>query len=122
MDHRQILRILATGRIVVGAALTVAPGLAGGRWIGPIAADPRVKVMVRAMGIRDLALGAGLLHALGAGEPAATWARLGALSDVVDTAATIAGAKAIGPLAAAPTIAVAATSAVVHTVCAGHLD
>jgi len=122
MDYRQIVRMLAAGRVVVGATLTVFPGFAGGMWIGDVAKDPRVKVMIRAMGIRDLALGAGLLSALSKGEPTATWAGLGAASDVVDAVATFKGARAIGLAKAVPVLAVAGTSAVLHGAAISQLD
>jgi hypothetical protein len=122
MDFRQIVRMLAAGRVAIGASLVVLPGFAGGFWIGAAAKDPRTKVMIRAMGIRDLALGAGLLRALDRGEPAKGWAMLGAASDAVDVAATAAGARSIGLLKAIPTIAVAATSAVAHTAALDELD
>ena len=70
MDHRQLLRTIAAGRVVVGVALVALPGTSAGTWIGPVAKDPAVKVMTRAMGARDLAIGLGTLHALQEGASA----------------------------------------------------
>lgn len=108
MDHRQIMRAVAAGRIAVGAGLVVLPGLVGSRWIGDVAADRGVKVFARALGIRDLALGAGTLRALDAGEPARPWVALGVLADAVDLAATTLAIRALGPRRALPVMAVAA--------------
>ncbi len=108
MDHRQIMRAVAAGRIAVGAGLVVLPGVAGSRWIGDVATDRGVKVFARALGIRDLALGAGTLRALDAGEPARPWVALGVLADAVDLAATTLAIRALGPRRALPVIAVAA--------------
>lgn len=122
MDYRQLVRMLATGRVAVGGALTLFPGFAGSLWIGPAAKDPAVKVIIRAMGIRDLALGAGLLKALSSGEPTRSWALLGGTSDVVDAAATVRAAGSIGVAKALPTIFVASGSAIAHLTAANQLD
>ncbi len=122
MDYRQLVRILAAGRIVIGGALTIVPGFAGAMWIGDIARDPRVKVMIRAMGIRDLALGAGLYRALSTGAPTRDWAVLGGVSDLVDAGATVLGARRIGVLKALPTLAVAGGSAAIHLSATDQLD
>ncbi len=122
MDYRQIVRMLAAGRVVVGTTLTVFPGFAGGMWIGEAAKDPGVKVMIRAMGIRDFALGAGMLQALSKGEPTKSWAGLCATADAVDALATVKGAPGIGFFKALPVVAVAATSAVLHGAAMSQLD
>jgi len=90
MDHRHAARLLAVGRMGAGALLLVAPGRAGGAWAGPEASRPATKLFIRALGIRDLALGVGLFRALDAGDPQArTWLDWGAASDAVDAAATL---------------------------------
>lgn len=122
MDHRQLMRAVAAGRIVVGAGLVALPGFAGGRWIGPAAHDGGVKVLARALGVRDLALGVGTLRALDAGEPARSWVALGALSDAVDLAATALAIRAIGPRRALPVMAVAATATVAGLLAVDQVD
>ncbi|MGZ4757909.1 MAG: hypothetical protein ACXV95_02500, partial [Acidimicrobiales bacterium] len=64
MDHRQLLRTVAAGRVVAGVALVALPGTSANLWIGPVAKDPAVKVVVRALGARDLVIGLGTMHAL----------------------------------------------------------
>ena len=111
MDHRQLMRAVAATRILVGAALVALPGVAGSNWIGEPAHDRRVKVMIRAMGIRDLALGAGTLQALDSGEPAKSWILMSVVLDAVDFAATGLAIKSLGARRALPAMAVAATVA-----------
>jgi hypothetical protein len=122
MDHRQLVRILAAGRVLVGAALTIAPGVIGRMWVGDGAASPATKLAFRTMGIRDFALGAGTLHALSTGEPARPWVLLSAISDGVDVAATATAIRRIPLRASIPAIAVAATAATVGAVSVDRLD
>ena len=122
MDYRQLVRMLAAGRVVVGATLTLAPGFAGGQWIGEVAKRPEAKVMIRAMGARDMALGAGALKALESGEPARTWVLMGALSDAVDFVATAVTLRRLGARRALPVLIVAATAATLGAIAADQLD
>lgn len=69
----------------------VAPSTACRPWIGPEASLPAVKVLGRAMGGRDLALGLGALVASSRGAPTAGWIRAGGLADAADLVATVAG-------------------------------
>ena len=89
METREIALSQARGRMVVGVALVVAPGWAGGRWIGEQARHPAVKVLTRALGVRDFALGLGAVIAIDRGAPARGWFEAAALSDGVDLAATL---------------------------------
>jgi hypothetical protein len=121
MDHRQLVRSLAAGRVVVGAALIVVPGTAS-RWIGPAAHDPTVKVTIRALGVRDLAIGVGTMRALAAGEPARDWTLAGGVSDLVDAGATLLAFRRIGARRAIPLLMVATVAAAVSYVAAERLD
>src|SRR5919106_6454995 len=79
----------ARGRMLVGAAFVIAPGLAGRLWIGGDAARGSVKVVARAFGVRDLALGLGVVIALDRGAPVRGWLEGGVLSDSMDVCATL---------------------------------
>ncbi len=122
MDHYQLVRAIAVGRVAVGASLIALPGVAGRQWIGDAAADRRTKAIIRAFGVRDLALGAGTLQALDTGQPARSWVVLGAVSDVVDLAATAIAIRAIGPRRALPVMLVAAGAAVGGLLASEHVD
>jgi hypothetical protein len=98
------------------------PGTSAGTWIGPVAKDPAVKVMVRAMGARDLAIGAGTMHALGEGSPARMWSLAGAASDLVDAVATLLAFRHLGARRAIPVVLIAASAAVAGYVASEHVD
>src|SRR4051794_28463274 len=76
-------------RIGVGAAFVLLPALAGRMWIGSDAARRPVKVLARAFGARDLAIGLGVVIALDRGTPVRGWIEAGALSDGIDTCASL---------------------------------
>jgi hypothetical protein len=89
---RDLALAQARGRMAVGAAFFLAPGLAGRLWIGDDARRPAVKVLARAFGARDLAIGLGVVIALDRGAPVRGWLEAGALSDTLDfTASFLAG-------------------------------
>jgi len=122
MDHHQLVRAIAVGRVAVGASLIALPGFAGKQWIGDVATDRRAKVIIRAFGVRDLALGVGTLQALGTGQPARPWVTMGALCDVVDLAATAVAIRALGARRAVPVMLVAAGAAVGGLLASEHVE
>jgi hypothetical protein len=89
MDTKQ--QGLAAGaiRLGVGAALVAAPGWAGRIWVGPGADGAGSKVFARAVGARDLALGARILQASRNGGEAAEWLKSGYIADIADAVATV---------------------------------
>jgi hypothetical protein len=95
VEARDLALSQARGRIAVGAALLVAPGWTGRRWIGEPADDPAVKVLTRALGVRDLVIGLGAVIAMDRGAPARGWFEAAALSDSVDLIATVLARNAI---------------------------
>ena len=96
LDHRQVARVIAATRIVVGAGLVVAPRFIGRRWIGDDADSAGTRLFIRTMGVRDLALAVGTMRALNNGEPARDWVVACAASDATDVAATILALPRIG--------------------------
>ncbi|HYN90392.1 MAG TPA: hypothetical protein VER75_00625 [Thermoleophilaceae bacterium] len=89
MDARDLAVLHAGGRLAVGAAFVLAPGLAGRVWIGDDAGKRPVKVLARAFGVRDAVLALGVLISLDRGAPVRGWLAGGILSDVVDVAAVL---------------------------------
>ncbi|HEV2773287.1 MAG TPA: hypothetical protein VGV57_10770 [Thermoleophilaceae bacterium] len=90
MDDRRAARSLALGRIALGAGLLAMPGLVGSGWLGSDAAsDPRARVLLRALGARDLALGFGLKASLESDAPTRGWLEAGLVADGTDLAATL---------------------------------
>ena len=92
---RQMAVWYSLSRVVFGVAFVLAPGLLR-RWVGEDARRPSVRVLGRAFGVRDLALGVGAYLAVSddkRGEDARRWLQLCALSDTVDAAATLLAAR-----------------------------
>lgn len=78
-------------RVGFGFTALALPEVAGSMWIGGGASGRDKAVLVRALGGRDIALGAGMLLSARHGGVLRRWFLLGALSDLVDTLATAAG-------------------------------
>ncbi len=116
MQTAPLMTALSVGRILVGLGMTAAPGPAGRGWIGRSAEQPDVQIMVRGLGIRDLALGAATLGTLKAtgtrGTGFRTLAALGVAVDLVDAVSTV-GARNTIPSKGLPTTVIASTAAAV---------
>jgi hypothetical protein len=82
---------LAGVRVALGAAAIASPAAAGRLWIGEGASGAERAVLVRALGGRDIALGAGALVGLSRNDQLRRWIAVGALSDFIDTVSTLAG-------------------------------
>jgi len=95
MRGRSVARALAVGRIAIGAGLLAAPRLTAGMWLGRAAAPPAVAPLARALGVREVVLGAMVLHVLDRPEVAARWLRAVSVCDVVDLAATVAARRSL---------------------------
>lgn len=128
-DPERTARRLARGRVVVGAALLVAPRPLLRRAMRGGVASEAVPLLVM-LAARDIVLGAGTLRALGrceqdddkrgARREAAAWVAAGAAADVVD-AASMAGASALRPAPRALGTVVAGGSAGVSALAAARL-
>jgi hypothetical protein len=92
---------VAAGRVAIGVVALTAPPLIARPWIGPAAGSAEARVLARALGGRDLALGLGALTALLAPEPgtgspvpaagsAGVWVGAAAVADALDALATAA--------------------------------
>ena len=95
MSPRDGARVLAAGRIAIGAGLLGAPRLCAGIWIGRGAAGAAVAPLSRALGVREVVLGAMALHTVGTPKVAARWLRALAVCDAVDLAATHAARRSL---------------------------
>ena len=122
MEPRELALWHARGRQLVGAAFVLAPGLAGSAWVGNDARRRPVKVLARAFGARDLAIGLGIAIALDRGTPVRGWLEAGAMSDVIDTAASLLAGNSIPPAIRWPCVALGASSAALAAQLARQLD
>lgn len=81
---------LGWGRVALGVTAMVAPELPARPWIGPAEAGrPRVKMLCRSLGARDVGLGLGAVLALRHNTPSRGWVEAGALCDAADLAGTV---------------------------------
>lgn len=86
---RDLARAQALGRVAAGVALTFAPRLAASGWVGPREARrTATRIVVSAMGARDVALGVGQARAVASGFGAPPWIAAGVLADATDLIAT----------------------------------
>jgi hypothetical protein len=89
-------RVLAIGRVGIGAALLVRPRRTGTPWVGRKAARQRgTQALLRSMGARDVVIGMIALHTLKNPQVGPRWQRTCAAIDAVDALVTLA---AIGDL------------------------
>src|SRR4051794_25100115 len=81
MDPRTLARVIAIGRVVIGAALIVAPSKAAAGWVGEDSRRAPTQVALAAVGGRDLVLGLGAAWAVGGGDTAKPWLLAAAAAD-----------------------------------------
>ncbi len=85
---RRIATAIAGCRILVGATAVLAPKLALRGWTGGATGDEAGgRLLARAVGVRDIALGAGAILAERHDAPVRGWTEAGYLTDVGDLAA-----------------------------------
>jgi hypothetical protein len=96
MDDRDIVRLLAVARAVVGVLWLLAPDKLIKAWTGEEAISVSARVVGRGFGGRDLALAVGTLITLKDERALATWLEAGALSDAADAVSTLAAFRELG--------------------------
>jgi hypothetical protein len=113
VDERAVAKAIAVGRIGLGVAFTLAPGLALRVWPGDGSHEHAVsRFLARSTGGRDLAIGIGTLVALSKDTPVRGWLEAGMLADAVDAVAVLGVARSV-PRSRALLAFVAAGGAVV---------
>jgi len=100
---RQFLNVgFGMTRVLFGVVASSVPEKIGSTWIGEDASRESSKVVFRALGLRDIALGAGMVEA-SVRDEAAPWLAVAMLSDLGDFTATIIARNKIDPRAVAIT-------------------
>jgi len=115
VDVAQLRRLLKVGgyaRATLGVVMLLTPGLIGGMWIGADAKRRGVKALTRALGIRELIIGAGAVVAANEGTQLRRWVEFGMVADATDAAATFVAVRHL-PRANAVLGVVAASSGAV---------
>jgi hypothetical protein len=80
---------MAIARVAIGAGLIAAPALAMPTWVGRRGVTPAARLLARAIGARDMAIGIGLLAGMQRGAPLRAWLAAGMLADATDLVATL---------------------------------
>jgi hypothetical protein len=109
-------RLFGLGRAVYGTGLVVAPGVFARVWIGKEAERPSSQLALRALGVRDAAVGVGMLLSADDAERQRPWLAAGAISDLVDMGATLLAGAAIPERSRRNVAIFAAGSSVAHAV------
>ena len=95
-SDEDLARGLAWVRVLAGLVLFFMPRFGTRGWTGETAEDAPTELAVRGMGVRDVAIGAGLLTALERGVPARGWLEAGAMVDAGDALGTLFSWRGMG--------------------------
>jgi hypothetical protein len=93
MDPALLSRVSAVGRLGVGAGLVARPRLVASAWVGDDAGRASSQVLARALGIRDLVIGAGTLGSTG--DEQQRWLTAALVADATDLAVTLGAGSAL---------------------------
>ncbi|MFM9054773.1 MAG: hypothetical protein ACKOQ5_08015 [Solirubrobacterales bacterium] len=103
MEARQVLNLgFGASRVVFGIVASAVPEVVGRTWVGEDADRPAMRTIFRALGLRDTALGAGMVDGALRKE-AAPWLAVAALSDLGDFTATVLSRRRLDPRGVAVT-------------------
>jgi hypothetical protein len=88
---------LANGvaRCALGLVAFALPAVPLGPWVGNGRANPSTRLLARALGARDFALGLGTVLALRHGGPVRGWVEAGGLADAGDALVTVSSFPAL---------------------------
>jgi hypothetical protein len=122
MEPRALAVGLAGGRIAIGAASLLAPGVLGRTMMGRAGAGGGTRLFARMVGARDLALGLGLLVALERRAPARGWLEASAVVDAIDAAAVLVARRHLRAAVFPGVLGMATAGALVSAWLARELD
>jgi hypothetical protein len=86
-------RMLAAGRVLIGAVLFAVPDLVAVPWVGDDARTSGARVIARSMAARDAALGVGTLVSVGDRGQLRRWLLASSACDAADFVATLSGPR-----------------------------
>ena len=122
MEARDLALGLAGGRIAIGVASLLAPGLVGRAMMGAKGDSGGMRLLLRVVGARDLALGIGALVALDRDAPVRGWLRASAVVDALDAAGILLVRRHLRPIVFPPAVGAATAGALLSGWLAGQLD
>ncbi len=89
VDARRLAVANGLARSALGVVALVAPGLPLRPWLGDEGRQPAARMLARALGGRDLAIGVGTLLAAGRHQPLRAWVEAAGVADAGDVAVTL---------------------------------
>jgi hypothetical protein len=84
MDHRTNVLVIARGRIILGLAMLIVPGVVLRLMFGRQSSTSTARVMARMFGAREVALGVGTVTSVKEHTQDAEWVSASAMADAVD--------------------------------------
>src|SRR5918992_3058157 len=119
---RILAGLISLGRLLFGVAFIAEPKLMEDGWIGKQARLPGARVLTRAVGARDLALGLGGLQALTRDDGSARpWLAAAAICGAVDFGATWAAGRGIPRQARSGVLAIAGVFSLLSAIAAAGI-
>ena len=116
---RILAAVISLGRFLIGAIFIANPKIMDQAWIGKQAKLPGPQLLSRAVGARDLTLGAGGLQAVVRNDGSAQqWLAAAAMCDAVDFGATYTAGRGIPRSARTTVLGIAAAGAVLSAIAA----
>jgi hypothetical protein len=122
MEARDVAVALAAGRIAIGVASLLVPGVVGRAMMAPEEDFGGARVLLRLVGARDLTLGIGVLAALDRNAPVRGWMRASALVDGLDAAGSLLARHHLRPTVFPAAASAATAGALLSGWLAGQLD
>jgi len=122
VDARAIARFTAAGRVAIGAGFVAYPGLSMRPWLGRDASRASAMLLARALGARDLVLGAGTFGSLSDTPALRRWLTAALVADGADLAATLAAGDAIPAAGRALVLSIAAVAVGLGAAAVASLD
>jgi hypothetical protein len=122
MEAKDLAVGLAGGRIAIGVVSLLAPGLVGRAMMGPDGDSGGTRLVLRVVGVRDLALGVGVLAALDRNGPVHRWLRASAVVDGLDAAGSLLAHHRLRPTVFPAAASAATAGALLSGWLAGQLE
>ena len=122
MEARDLAVGLAGGRIAIGVVSLLVPGVVGRAMMGPDGDSGGARLFLRMVGVRDLALGVGVLAALDCNAPLRGWLRASAVVDGLDAAGSLLARHHLRPTVLPAAVGAATGGALLSGWLAGQLD
>jgi hypothetical protein len=122
MEARNLAVGLAGGRVAIAVVSLLAPGLVGRAMMGSEGDSGGKRLFLRVVGVRDLALGVGVLAALHRNAPVQGWLRASAVVDGLDAVGSLLARDHLRPTVFPGAAGAATAGAVLSVWLAGQLD